>query len=289
MELSQIRYFLDAASTQHITKSAERLHISQPALTKSIRNLEDELGVPLFTHKGRNIVLTYYGEYLREKLSPIIDSLDSLSVELAGMTEEETKTLRLRVSAASTVVTEAIIAYKRQNPEVKFHVVQNSESVLYDIEVTTNPVMETEDTRDVFVCTENIYLAVPNSGDYARRCSISLREVSAEGFVSLFGSRQIRNMCDKYCMSAGFEPRIVFESDSPDAVKNMIGSSIGIGFWPEFTWGDINSDHVKLLPISDPICKRDIVVSYRDVKTDNTYARGFYDFLCEFLKKKNSR
>ena len=62
MEITQIRYFLDAAQTQHITKSAQRLCIAQPALTKSIHNLENELGVPLFTHKGRNIVLTQYGE-----------------------------------------------------------------------------------------------------------------------------------------------------------------------------------------------------------------------------------
>ncbi len=289
MELSQIRYFLDTAETEHITKSAERLHISQPALTKSIRNLEEELGVPLFTHKGRNIVLTPYGAYLKEKLVPIVDSLDNLSRELVGMTEAENKTLRLSVNAASTIVTEAIIAYKKVHPSVNFHVLQNRDRELYDIEITTNPVKEIGDDKDVFVCTENIYLAVPNTEKYASVDSIRLADVKDEGFVILYGSRQIRNICDKYCMMAGFEPRIVFESDSPDAVKNMIGSSIGIGFWPEFTWGNINSEQVKLLPIDDPECKRDIVISYKNIKSDDTYSKDFYEFLKSYFTEKNSR
>ena len=56
MEMSQIRFFLEVAKTEHITRSAEKLHISQPSLTQAIHRLEDDLGVPLFEQKGRNII-----------------------------------------------------------------------------------------------------------------------------------------------------------------------------------------------------------------------------------------
>lgn len=69
MELMQIRYFLEAAKTKHMTNSARNLHITQPALTQAIRRLENDLGVPLFTAKGRNIVLTEYGKYLQKSWS----------------------------------------------------------------------------------------------------------------------------------------------------------------------------------------------------------------------------
>ena len=62
MELIQIRYFLEVAETKHMTNSAKNLHISQPALSQAIRRLEESLGVPLFASKGRNIVLTEYGQ-----------------------------------------------------------------------------------------------------------------------------------------------------------------------------------------------------------------------------------
>ena len=77
MELTQIKYFLEVAESQHITKSAQKLHIAQPALSQSIHRLEKELRVPLFVPKGRNIVLTEYGKYLRQKLEPVMSELDA--------------------------------------------------------------------------------------------------------------------------------------------------------------------------------------------------------------------
>ena len=57
MELNKLRYFYIVAKYEHMTRAAEEMHIAQPALTKTIKALEDELGVPLFMKKGRNIVL----------------------------------------------------------------------------------------------------------------------------------------------------------------------------------------------------------------------------------------
>lgn len=287
MEISQIRYFIEAATSQHITKSAEKLHIAQPALTKSIHNLEKELNVPLFIKKGRNIVLTQHGEFLKEKLKPIINSLDKLPVELLRMTETENHTVRLSVLAASTIVTRAIIEYKKQYPDVNFHLIQSPENEVFDIEITTNLFYNKRAVSDnIFVSTEKIFLAVPNKKKYADRTSIELSEVKDEGFISLFGSKQLRTICDKFCHHAGFEPNIIFESDSPYAVKNMIAANIGIGFWPEFTWGKLDSREVKLLEIKNPICCRDIIITYKAVKTDNTYAEKFFEYLKEYLSKK---
>ena len=281
MELTQLRYFLDAAKTQHITQSAENLHIAQPALSKSIHKLEDELGVPLFTSKGRNITLTQYGIFLRDRLLPIIHSLDSLTGEIAHMTETENHTVRLSVLAASTLVTEAVIEYKRIHPEVNFHVLQNPEEELFDIEITTNLFYNNPAANDNnrFICTEKIFLAVPANGKYKDRNSISLTEVKNEGFISLFGSKQLRSICDKFCRHSGFEPNIIFESDSPYAVKNMIGANMGIGFWPEFTWGTLSGGNVKLLEIDSLPCNRDILITYKPLKTDNTHTESFFNFL----------
>lgn len=286
MELTQIKYFLETAATEHITKSAEKLHISQPALTKAIQNLEGELGVTLFARRGRNIVLTPQGEYLRERLVPIVDSLDNLASEMSGMTEAENYNLRINVSAASTLVTGAIIEYKKLNPPVNFHLLQNNDKELFDVEVKTGMLGSLKKGSNSKVFTEQIYLAVPADGRFSGRDTVYLSEVRDEGFISLFGSKQLRNICDRFCMMAGFTPNVIFESDSPDAVKNMIGSSIGIGFWPEFTWGEIDSDHVRLLRIIEPDCRRNIEISFNPIKRDGTCAADFYRFLVDYFAKK---
>ena len=266
MELMQIRYFLETAKTKHMTNSAKNLHITQPALTQAIRRLEKDLGVPPFVAKGRNIVLTESGSSLQ-------------------------KTIHMNVLAASGLVMEAIIEYKKEHEDINFQLQQNSESELYDIAVTTKLFYLGEDEKNRFACAEEIYLAVPRNLRYRDRTSIRLAEVEEEGFISLLGSREFRYICDRFCQHAGFTPKIIFESDNPSAVKNMIAANMGIGFWPEFTWGSIENEHVKMLKIEEPICQRDIIIHYNRNKTDSRNVVDFYELLTEFFenRKRNIR
>lgn len=290
MEISQLRYFRQVAQSQHMTRSAEKLHIAQPALTKSIHKLEEELEVPLFVNRGRNIVLTEYGKYLLQELTPILEDLDRLPEKVRSMAKTENETVRLRVAAASTLVTEAVIEYKKQHRKVNFKLIQEDVDSDFDISVTTRSFHDIpkKKTEDETVFGEEIFLAVPHTHPLAKRRSIRLEEAAGEDFISLMGSRPIRNICDKFCSLAGFEPRVIFESDSPAAVRNMIAANVGVGFWPEFTWGRIDSDMVRLLPIKAPVCRRDIVLTERENKADGKYVKDFLLFLsqyCDSIRK----
>ena len=288
MELSQIRYFLEVAESQHITRSAEKLHIAQPALSQAIHRLEKDLGVPLFAPKGRNILLTVYGSYLRDRLTSIMAELDALPARLRTMAELEEQTIHLNVLAATALVTEAIILYRETHGNVRFQMMQNSRSDLYDICVTTKLVYQNPEPGDRYVCGEQIYLAVPKTHPFAVLPSISLAQAADEGFISLMGSRQLRWICDRYCLHAGFTPRIIFESDSPAAVQNMIAASMGIGFWPEFTWGTVDSEKVTLLPITNPHCRRDLLIEQKQTPLSTPAAHDFYVFLCEHFQNKRA-
>lgn len=291
MELNQLKYFLEVAKHQHVTKSAEKLHIAQPALTKSIHRLEDELGVPLFCANGRNIILTEYGKFLQDKLSPIMAQLDAVPKQLQAMAQLENETIHLNVLAASTVVTNAIILYQKQHGNLHFQLMQNSESKLYDIGITTRmPNHAASDNRQSeFVFNEQIYLAVKQSHPLAIKSEISLIEAADEGFISLMGSRQFRWICDRFCSHAGFTPNIIFESDNPAAVKNMIAANMGVGFWPEFTWGELNNDDIKLLKITEPLCRRDIVFDCNHNKSDNSAVTDFFGFLRDYCASVQSK
>ena len=148
MELMQIRYFLEVANTKHMTNSAKNLHITQPALTQAIRRLENDLGVPLFTAKGRNIVLTEYGKYLQKKLEPLMSQIDDIPEQLKMMVELESETIHMNVLAASSLVMEAIIQYKKEHGDINFQLHQNVESELYDIAVTTKLFYQASDEEN---------------------------------------------------------------------------------------------------------------------------------------------
>jgi len=286
MELLQISYFLTVAQTQHMTRAAQHLHISQPALTKTIHRLEQELGVPLFLPNGRGIVLSEYGKHLQEKLTPIYDQIVGLPSELQKMARLENQTVHLNVLAASALVTEAVIAYNKQYPPLRFEITQNRESTLFDVGVTTRLFYQLSDEAQLNDCvlTEKIYMAVPISHPLSERETVRLEEFQDAEFISLMGSREFRSICDRFCRHAGFSPKIIFESDSPATVQNMIAAEMGVGFWPAATWGKLKTDAVRLLSIEAPVCQRDLLFQYRRNKTDDSATQTFFSFLVDYFK-----
>ena len=272
-----------------MTNSAKNLHITQPALTQAIRRLENDLGVPLFAAKGRNIVLTEYGKYMQRKLEPLMTQIDNIPEQLKMMVALEGETIHMNVLAASSLVMEAIIEYKKEHGDINFQLQQNSESELYDIAITTKLFYQGDGKENSFACAEGIYLAVPRNKKYQDCSSICLSDVAEEGFISLLGSREFRYICDRFCQHAGFTPKVIFESDNPSAVRNMIAANMGIGFWPEFTWGSAQNEHVRLLKIEEPVCQRDIIINYNRNKTDNHNVVEFYEFLKEFFMDRKRK
>ena len=289
MELTHIKYFLEVARTEHVTKSAQTLCIVQPALTHALHKLEDELGVKLFQSSGRNIKLTEAGNYFYKKVKPLYEDIEALPARLRAKSDTQTVTISLKVLAASSFVTNAVVQFKKQAPDLRFYLVQREESTLYDISIQTFANYHEPDKKnpdeETFVCSENIYLAVPNTAEFKKRDSISLHELGDTNFIGLYGSKQLHTICEDYCNRIGFKSHVVFESDNALAVKDAIASGLGVGFWPEFSWGKINNRKIKLLKITDAEFKRDIVITFVKIKQDNSRTEAFFKFLVSMLKK----
>jgi len=282
MELLQLRYFLEVAHTQHITQSAEKLHIAQPSLSQAIKRLENELGVKLFTARGRNIELTEHGKFLRDKLTPIMQRLDALPEQIREMADPEQTTIRLHVTAASLIVSEAIIEYRRRHEKVNFQFMLGEDANLFDVSIEGH-LTGTSPQENCFSLNEKIYLAVPDSQSFAGFGRVHLRDFREANFISLVSRKQFRQACDRFCADAGFHPHIAFESDSPDTVRNMITAHMGVGFWPAFTWGRPEGKGMRLLDIDDPVCRRSIVIRLQKNRIDSHIIEDFYAFLCDYF------
>lgn len=284
MELLQLRYFMVAARHEHVTHAAEELHIAQPALTQSIQRLETELGVPLFDRKNRGIALNNAGKLLQKRLYPILHALDSLPQELLEANDISAHTIHLNLRASATLVTKCIIAYRSQFPRHNFQLYQNPNGENYDLCVSMVAPGSAHGPLTRVLLEEEFFLAVPAASPYASRASIRLEETQKEGYVSLDRTRPIRGICDQFCEQAGFTPQIIFESDNPESVRNLISAGLGIGFWPRYSWGPVSSSQVVLLPIESPSCRRDIIVTKSKEGWENPAVRDFYRFLFHYAK-----
>ncbi|MBQ9746931.1 MAG: LysR family transcriptional regulator [Clostridia bacterium] len=284
MDIQKLKYFYTTAELEHITRAAEILHISQPSLTQAIHSLEDELEVPLFQRSGRKIVLTEFGRHLKGRLDTLLPEFDNLSAEMAKLKNAVTKTVKLNILAASTFVINTIMEYKQNNPDVIFDFEQNDLNPDCDILITTNGRSTAAPKNYLRRCVkkETIYLAVPKASCYAGKEAVELREVQNESFIMLSSTRLFGAICSKFCSIAGFQPKILFESDSPTAVQNIISMGAGIAFWPEYSWGKLQNESLTLVGISSPECRRDLIIELHERLPRSVYAEDFYNFL---LKK----
>lgn len=286
MDIQKLKYFHATARLEHITRAAEQLHISQPSLTQSIRALEEELGVPLFRRQGRKVVLTEFGQFLSRRLDELLPAFDRLTEEMTHLKQTATATIRLHILAASSLVMQAVMAYQKERPDVIFDVEQNGTLRDCDISITTSsPEADAPAAAGAahpvcrYVKKEKIGLAVPLSSPYAAASAVALPALRDESFVLLSESRLFGTICYRFCAEAGFQPKILFESDSPTAVRDIVGMGAGVAFWPEYSWGALPSDALKLLHVTEPCCERDLILELHSRTPQSAYAEEFYRFL----------
>jgi LysR family transcriptional regulator, transcription activator of glutamate synthase operon len=278
MELNQLKYFMAVAEREHMTRAAEALHLAQPALTKSIRKLEKELGYPLVMKKGRNIELTAAGRALRELLADPLSKLEAIPGQLHRMAGGEGTVVRLKLLAASTFATACVVDYRAKHPECRFDLMLGESSAGADLVVDTCDMRE--NVPEGLTFTENVYLAVPKDSVWAEKDSIALKKVSEETFITLAGNRKYTDLCNSWCHQAGFVPRSSFEGDSPATVRNLISLGCGVGFWPERTWGDAG-EGIALLKVTEPNCGRKLVI--RCAESPDTAEGIVGDFVRAFI------
>ena len=285
MELLQLRYFHEVAQTQHMTNSAKRLGVAQPALTQAIRRLEGELDAKLFERVGRNIRLTPCGEALEDKVAPLLAAFDEIPSAIAQAKGQERNTVRIDVEAATTMTVDAIAAFRATVPQAAFVINQANSEARWDVRVRTEARggAALPDALKSEVFRERICLAVPKA--QANGEPIRLADFAGAPFVCLAGTRGFRGVCDELCLKTGFAPNVVFESDSPDVVRKFIALGLGVGFWPERSWGALEGSEVVLAPIADAGFERDIVVETAKHPLGQKAAE-FHAFLLEFIRRQ---
>jgi DNA-binding transcriptional LysR family regulator len=132
MELSQIKYFVVLARTLHFTKAAETCNVSQPALTRAIQKLEEELGGALFVRERSHTQLTDLGRAMVAPLERALASAQDARAQAAAFRRRETSPLRvgLEYSVPPSVLTPAMTALRRRSQDIELTLRQGSQTDL---------------------------------------------------------------------------------------------------------------------------------------------------------------
>jgi LysR family transcriptional activator of glutamate synthase operon len=287
MELQQLIYFRHVAHSENITRSAGELHISQPALSKMISNLEKDLGTSLFDRKGKHIELNTKGMMFLKRVESVLDELDEARNELQSEDGEVKGTIRFCFDVASSIIPNLIRQFRHLYPEVTFQLYQHYQtpaSSRFDLYVTSLPA-GLDGTEKIELLNEEIFIAIPEENPLSSQPSIRLEQIANEGIISLKRGNSLREMTDAFCKVAGFIPRITFESDDPATVRGLIRAGQGIAFVPSITWRGTTDESTRLLKIEHPSCYRSIELHWKKGHHLSQAVRTFRQFLIDYFAR----
>lgn len=277
MELRQLQYTLQIAAERNFSRAADKLHIAQPSLSQQLSKLEKELGVLLFQRNTSSVELTYAGEKFVEQAQVIMDAVELLRQEMSDISQLRTG----RVVVGSMPITGAHLlphvlpVFKSKYSDVDITLLEDSSMNLEkltasgqtDLSLLSLP-LEISTLAYEVLGEERIDLAVPPEHPLAARGVQGVRtllaELKDEPFIVLKKGQGFRKMTVDLCREAGFEPRIVFESNNMETVQSLVATGMGVTLVPHFIARAPRSEFVPVyLPLADPAPSRTLVIAYR--------------------------
>jgi DNA-binding transcriptional LysR family regulator len=240
MELRHLHYFVSVAEAASVSRAASRIHVSQPALSRQIRDLETELGVRLFDRVGRRIQLTAEGEDLLDRSREVLARAAALGERAGALRGGATGTLRVGATPQTmqSVVAGFLTRYRRTRPGVDVHLSEAGGVRLLDLvgrgelHLAVCGILPGERLAHRLLFPFRV-LAVGAAGErLKRRSTIEVRELAGEPLLLLgrdFGTRQL---FDAACRIAQFRPRVVLESAAPDSLITLARAGHGIAVVP---------------------------------------------------------
>lgn len=289
MELLQLRYFVTVGRMEHMTKAAQELRIAQPALSKTISRLEEDVGVPLFDRQGGRIRLNPFGKLYLDKVERALNLLDQGQKEVTELAGLEHGSIHLATSTIEPL-SEALNAFLSQHPNVGFRITQASTEELArliedgeaDICFTALP-LKSSGISGATVLKEDIYLAVPKGHRLAGRSSVRLSEAAGEPFIGYSEDFVFQQMNDAFFHQAGIKPKYVCRVDESSALASLVRAGLGVAL---FGCKSVEDSRFILLPIEYPVCQRHYQILWHDKRYLSLASRKFRDFVIEFFAGK---
>ncbi len=239
MEIRQLKAFLAIAEAKTFTAGARRVNITQAAISMQIRQLEDEVGLPIFTRTPRRVILTEAGECLLERARKILREHDSALAEIAELGGVEHG--RLRIGSASAMFATQQLPGILKGIREKFpnaEITVNSGTSLtlvdkimhgeIDIAFVSLPVENSSITTDLLFSDEIVAIAHPG---HARANEKFISAATLAGEKLILGERggNTRRMIDDFFNAANVRPNIIMELSRQSAINQMVEDNHGVG------------------------------------------------------------
>ncbi|MEX3022410.1 LysR family transcriptional regulator [Kluyvera sp. STS39-E] len=262
MDIRTLRYFVEVVRQQSFTRAAEKLFVTQPTISKMLKNLEDELNCTLLIRDGRKLLMTDTGQVVFERGLAILDEFRQLEAELSDINHLNKGVLRLGIPPMVGMLMAGPIGLFRQRyPGVELKIsefggltvqqaVMNGE---LDIAMTALPVEEESALTTLPLFSHPLCVLVPRSGDWLEQTTVSPQQLAAHPLLiyneDFALSRQLMQLFARHDV----KPRIAVRSGQWDFLAAMVQAGVGVAILPEPICRRLDAKTLRWLPLESEL------------------------------------
>ncbi|MBB6270619.1 DNA-binding transcriptional LysR family regulator [Pedobacter cryoconitis] len=244
MDLRHLNYFLILAEELHFGRAAERLHISQPPLSRMIQQIENELGVLLFERTKRSVILTPAGLDFLQDAKQMILQMQTVKKRLAIYGQGETGTLRIGYVGAvmHSKLPSLLAEFNKNLPHINLQFEElTNHNLVHELNNGTLDAafvrtwLHPEKLEEKLILSEPFVAVLPAKHSLSKNNKISVKELIDEKFIT-FTRECGPTIFDSFlimCANAGFTPRISHHASQLNSVLRLVESGFGISLLPE--------------------------------------------------------
>lgn len=290
MELLQLRYFQALAYEQHLTRTAEKLHISQPSLSITISKLEKELGAPLFSREGRGIRLNDFGKAYLACVEEALSALEkgkAILEDMQGKSEKKVSLVLISPPIWQDMLRQFMSCYPHitvnQHALDETNYMRHVLSGDFDFYLGAPDELPAESFASSRMYQDDMVLLVPEGHPFCGRKEIRLEEAREEKFISLQEKTSLRRFIDQLFRDAGFSPKVALECDYT-LRDDMVVAGYGISLTTKKSAQLVDGRGCTYVTLTDPPRKRTLALLWRKSRYLSKAARQFQAFVQSYYE-----
>ena len=289
MELTLLYYFKTVAELENITKAAETLYISQPALSKAIAKLEKSLDVTLFERRKGRISLSAMGRVYYDYVSSAFQVLEQGETKLSEIKKQSDDTVSIAAPVAG-VLHELIYDFLSGGEKIQINQYLYEESILESellsgkLDFAVTPVtIENSEIEQIKLMEEEVFIVVSEKHPLSDKKYVRLADFAQDSFLvneASFDQKIIKVLCG----IAGFEPNILLHSNEGELIDDALRNNLGISLVPANLIYRKNMRGLRVLRSTDVALKRLLSVAKRRDRIFQANAARLYHYAIHYFQ-----
>ena len=278
MEIRQLEYFLMVSRVNSFTRAAERLFVSQPAVTNAVRSLEDELGIQLFDRNQKQALLTAEGKIFCAHIEQLMNGISNTLEEIHAIKNLKSGVLHIGLTAAGAVrpFVKLLKNFMESFPNIKIKLAERDAATLQGMLIENKldlAFMWAEQEKSVLaykkIAAQEFFICCGRQNKFRRKNVLRFEELADEKFI-LLGDAAYRKAVEKIFPT----PDVILESAHVQTVKNFVAEGFGISILPD-SLAEAD-DNLTIIPLEPPLVMN-LMLVYKSNRRMSHAAEAFLD------------